>query len=313
MIVLKEILLTLWPFLVIVICLWLNVKYGNALNNGRKILENQTSFRKVKYFSPKNIKQKLECDSSLEDINIEKLLGVYRKTLLIICIYGFCGVIYLVSIIVRVFRVFNNHYAMVEPRYLGVIIGSIIMSTLFFYWFFLTPIFEFFQLNKLVNLGYDLWDFFQNMQKVFEKISKNFIKYFLNFFIALYSLYIYLMVVNELSQTRITFWIALMVLAGYQYGWIRFLSFIIQQILKFIIKITNKFDCLQKYTESKIIYLIFKNYTYLSMVFIFAMAADADKSDLPMVAAMGVLFLIDTFISQEKAIQEKIEKTNSQE
>ena len=60
----------------------------------------------------------------------------------------------------------------------------------------------------------------------------------------------------------------------------------------------------------EIIYLIFKNCTYLSMVFVYAVAVGRDKSGMPLAAAIGVLFLVDTFFAQEKAIQEKIKKSN---
>ena len=42
------------------------------------------------------------------------------------------------------------------------------------------------------------------------------------------------------------------------------------------------------------------------MVFVYAIATDSKKADTPVAAAIGILFLIDTFFTQEKAIQEKI-------
>lgn len=46
------------------------------------------------------------------------------------------------------------------------------------------------------------------------------------------------------------------------------------------------------------------------MVFVYAAAVGRDKSGMPLAAAIGVLFLVDTFFAQEKAIQEKIKKSN---
>lgn len=46
------------------------------------------------------------------------------------------------------------------------------------------------------------------------------------------------------------------------------------------------------------------------MVFVYAVAVGRDKSGMPLAAAIGVLFLVDTFFAQEKAIQEKIKKSN---
>lgn len=72
-----------------------------------------------------------------------------------------------------------------------------------------------------------------------------------------------------------------------------------------VIKIP-KMKCLKKYSDSKLIYLMLKNSTYLSMVVIYAMALNMNKSEIPLIEAMSVLFLIDTFFAQKNVIQEKM-------
>ena len=79
-----------------------------------------------------------------------------------------------------------------------------------------------------------------------------------------------------------------------------------QNIIIFTIRKFNHLHFLKKYTENQILYSLFKNCTYLSMVLVYAVAIDSDKSATPIAAAIGILFLIDTFFAQEKAIQEKI-------
>ena len=79
-----------------------------------------------------------------------------------------------------------------------------------------------------------------------------------------------------------------------------------QNIIIFTIKKLNHLHILKKYIENHIIYSLLKNCTYLSMVFVYAIATDSKKADTPVAAAIGILFLIDTFFTQEKAIQEKI-------
>ncbi len=72
-----------------------------------------------------------------------------------------------------------------------------------------------------------------------------------------------------------------------------------------VIKIP-KMKCLKKYSDSKLICLMLKNSTYLSMVVIYAMALNMNKSEIPLIEAMSVLFLIDTFFAQKNVIQEKM-------
>lgn len=103
-----------------------------------------------------------------------------------------------------------------------------------------------------------------------------------------------------------TFWIALLFLLLYQYMVLRIFSGILQKIIKLIMKKSNNLHFLKKYTENQILYSLFKNCTYLSMVLMYAVATDSDKAATPIAAAIGILFLIDTFFSEEKAIQEKI-------
>lgn len=73
----------------------------------------------------------------------------------------------------------------------------------------------------------------------------------------------------------------------------------------FITKKIHKLQCFEKYVKGEIIYLIFKNCTYLSMVFVYAVAVGRDKSGMPLAAAIGVLFLVDTFLLRKKRYKKK--------
>ena len=85
---------------------------------------------------------------------------------------------------------------------------------------------------------------------------------------------------------------------------------IIRNLVSFYYKKIHKLQCFEKYVKGEIMYLILKNCTYLSMVFVYAVSVGMDKSGTPLVGAIGVLFLVDTFFAQENAIQEKIKKSN---
>jgi ACR3 family arsenite efflux pump ArsB len=87
---------------------------------------------------------------------------------------------------------------------------------------------------------------------------------------------------------------------------LKLFSKIIKTMIMFIIQKFYKLQCLEKYVRGEILYLILKNCTYLSMVFIYAALTYMDKSGTQLEVAIGVLFLLDTFFNQENVIQEKI-------
>ena len=94
------------------------------------------------------------------------------------------------------------------------------------------------------------------------------------------------------------------------YRHIRTFKKIVKNYFVISLKKIHKLQCFEKYVKGEIMYLILKNCTYLSMVFVYAVSVGMDKSGTPLVGAIGVLFLVDTFFAQENAIQEKIKKSN---
>ena len=61
-------------------------------------------------------------------------------------------------------------------------------------------------------------------------------------------------------------------------------------IIRPITKITDKTKCIRKFNDTKTIYSIKKNSTYLSMVVVYALAECENNSEMPMIAAKGVCF-----------------------
>lgn len=62
-------------------------------------------------------------------------------------------------------------------------------------------------------------------------------------------------------------------------------------------------DYIQKYQEGDILYLIFKNYTYLAMVLVTAFTVhDSTLSSSSLVLAINILFLLDSFFTQDNEI-----------
>lgn len=288
-------------------------RFCNVLNKRRCIREKHISFKGIKDFFPKRIRQELESDSSIVKRFIDEVLEAYQKLLLAFCVYILFWILYFTGIVVRIVWLFNNHYALLDPQEHGCLIGSVLMSILILYWFLLTPIFDFFHWKKLSNLGYITWKFLLDMLEIIVEWFKQIIKYICEIMVSFFPMYVYIILVNKIllcAQIKLTFWIDLLILMLYQYMLLKLFSNIIKWIIMFITKKIHKLQRFEKYVKGEIIYLIFKNCTYLSMVFVYAVAVGRDKSGMPLAAAIGVLFLVDTFFAQEKAIQEKIKKSN---
>ena len=281
-------------------------KFDRIINKRRIIREKQLQFERIGDFLPRKIKKQLEKDPRIIKRFVNEIMKAYTKVLFAIGVYITFWILYLIGIIIRIIWLFNDHYSGQSPKEYGGIIGSIIMSALMVYWFLLMPIFEFFHLRKSYELGYTIWRFFRY---VLNELIIPVFKYSMEFIVSFLMLYGYTFLVKKFLQYfyfEMTFIIALTTLMLYQYGILKALSQILKVILQ---KISLKFEGgknIQKYTKHNIIYLILKNATYLSMVVIYAIAVYLDKAEVPMASAIGVLFLIDTFFAQEKAIQEKI-------
>ena len=287
--------------------------FCNVLNKRRCIREKNISFKGIKDFFPKNIRRELESDSSIVKRFIDEVLKAYQKLLLAFYIYVLFWILYLTGIVVRIVWLFNNHYALLEPQEYGCVIASILMSILILYWFLLTPIFDFFHWKKLSELGYITWKFLQDMSNIIVEWFKQIIKYICELIVSFFPMYGYIILVKKIlvfAQIDLTFWLALLILMLYQYMLLKLVSNIVKWIIIFITKKIHKLQCFEKYVKGEIMYLILKNCTYLSMVFVYAVSVGMDKSGTPLAGAIGVLFLVDTFFAQENVIQEKIKKNN---
>lgn len=172
----------------------------------------------------------------------------------------------------------------------------------------LTPILIFFHWKKLSNLGYITWKFLLDMLEIIVEWFKQIIKYICEIMVSFFPMYVYIILVNKIllcAQIKLTFWIDLLILMLYQYMLLKLFSNIIKWIIMFITKKIHKLQCFEKYVKGEIIYLIFKNCTYLSMVFVYAAAVGRDKSGMPLAAAIGVLSLVDTFLLRKKRYKKK--------
>ena len=237
-------------------------RFCNVLNKRRCIREKHISFKGIKDFFPKRIRQELESDSSIVKRFIDEVLEAYQKLLLAFCVYILFWILYFTGIVVRIVWLFNNHYALLDPQEHGCVIGSVSMSILILYWFLLTPIFDFFHWKKLSNLGYITWKFLQDKLEIIVEWFKQIIKYICEIMVSFFPMYGYIILVNKIllsAQIKLTFWIDLLILMLYQYMLLKLFSNIIKWIIMFITKKIHKLQCFEKYVKGEIIYLIFKN------------------------------------------------------
>ena len=201
------------------------------------------SFKGIKDFFPKNIRQELESDSSIVKRFIDEVLKAYQKLLLAFCVYVLFWILYLTGIVVRIVWLFNNHYELLEPQEHGCVIGSILMSILILYWFLLTPIFDFFHWKKLSELGYITWKFLQDMSNIIVEWFKQIIKYICELIVSFFPMYGYIILVKKIlvfAQIDLTFWLALLILMLYQYMLLKLVSNIVKWIMIFITKKIHK-------------------------------------------------------------------------
>ena len=82
--------------------------------------------------------------------------------------------------------------------------------------------------------------------------------------------------------------------------------FVVMKWLTKKMSIINKY--IEKYCDIEVLYGLIKNGTYLSMVIVYAIALEADKANTPIAAAIGILFLFDSFVMQDNSIRNSIKK-----
>ena len=313
MFVFFQLLVDLLPFLPLFYLVSRLNKFSKILYERDNIREKNISFKKIKDLLPKSIRQELEDEPSIENECVNELLKAYEKLLVAVGVYVIFWIVYFIGIVIRIVFVFNKHYDTLKPKEYGALIGSILMSFILFYCFFLTPVFETLKINRLSKLGYNVWKAFQYMLGTTVKWFKKINKYICELVISFLPMYIYISLIKKvlgLDYIKTPFWMALLILMIYQYILLKIVSIIIKRIISIIIKKTNKFRCLERYVKGEILYLILKNCTYLSMVFVYAVSVDMQKSGSPLAAAIGVLFLVDTFFLQENDIQDKMDKSD---
>lgn len=129
--------------------------------------------------------------------------------------------------------------------------------------------------------------------RTFEKIIKNYFVIYIQ--IAKYFCY-------RINHT-INFEVACGILFLYQYGLLRFVTFILQKLALKKHSQKYKWTWLKRYIIKEKANMSVKSSSYAAMLFVYYIATNNSHLDLPIPLAINTLFLFDTFIEKEKEIQ----------
>lgn len=299
------------PFFPLILLAVYASKFNNIINEKSVVYKTKIEFKNLRDFFPKNVKRSLEKNNKIKKCIVKKVASAYKNLFIIIVIYFVFWLAYIIEIIFQIVMIITGGYSDLQSIEFGYVLGSVLMSILVLYWLLLTPIFEYFNLKKLSEMSYKSWEFFHVVTSKFVKWSSIIFKYGVEFFVSLILVAIYLDFVKKLLayfNVQMIFWIAFSILMLYHYLVLRLLSWIIKKSLIRVLLINEGWTLFKRYIKGDVIYLILKNATYFSMVVIYAYSVEKNQTDLPIAGALGVLFLFDTFIMQEKEIHKKLEE-----
>ena len=267
--------------------------------------KNELKFNSWKDFLLKNVLFQLKVKEEI----INKVIQAYKKLIFSIIIYIVWGIGYFLKIIFDISGLFSNYHNITDSTEFGAIIGIIISSIFIFIQLFLIPLLKFLNLKKAYNL---IEVAYSNLFKLSDKIIK-FIKWQLFIvFCTITSFFLISLIKNLISnskyiQIEMNFFNSLIFLIFYQYILLRIFSWILKLI---IIKVKRKKTILSYY-QGNTLYSILKNSTYVSMIFVTAIAQVTDKTGTPMAQAIGILFLIDTYFTNLENIRLQINEINN--
>lgn len=312
MIFILSIIFVLLPFMPMIYLVYRVQKLDNFINTKKVIRDMEISIVKLKDILPNQVEAKLKKNAKIVDSLRRKVIKKYKWCFCAFLIYFFCGVVYITGIIVAIVLMFIGFFAKTNSVEFGMIIGCVTMCILEAYWFFLMPIFRYFELKIMEDIGYILWSFLRKLTNKIVDYLKNAIMYLVGLVISCFILYYYTYLVKLMFDNfkiGMNLWLVLIAFMLYQYMILHILACVVFVVMKWLTKkmsIINKY--IEKYCDIEVLYGLIKNGTYLSMVIVYAIALEADKANTPIAAAIGILFLFDSFVMQDNSIRNSIKK-----
>lgn len=311
MVFIIQLIINVCPILPMVYLVYMVDKFNIITKKRSSTRNKQLLLNRLEDFFPQNLERQLKNDHKIVNRHVTELIKRYNQLLISLLCYVLFWLGYVVFIVMRIFWIFRGHYSSLNDSEFGCVIASVLMSILTVYWLLLTPLFKILHFNKMANFGYKTWRLLQDGASKILLYFQIAVKYIVELVMSLFLLTCYINFFKYLYKSidlKFEFWLALVTLILYQYMVLKIFSAIISKCFGFFMKKCKKIDAfVKKYTSNDILYASMKNCTYLSMILIYAMALKLDKSSTPIVSAIGVLFLLDTFLEKENDIIEKVE------
>lgn len=265
-------------------------------------------FSKYNHFSdfyPSKIRKELIASEYSEN-SIKMIMEYYNQLFKTLVFYIIAIVLYSASVIVGlIYGICSLHkWNMQESAYF---VAATIWG-LYFSYVLLSPILGLRELEfKVVR----------NLTDSIYKICRRIVKMSICGSISFIILFLYVLCINDRikpspytlnKQLEIFLWV--LALFIYQYGGLKIIAWGGKKIIPFFCSkpiLCSKFpfllDYIQKYQEGDILYLFFKNYTYLVMALVTAFTVhDSTLSSSSLVLAINILFLLDSFFTQDNEI-----------
>lgn len=268
---------------------------------------------KLKDLFPPEIKNKLEKNAELLEIDdagkeIEIILDAYEP--LFYSIMGYFVIIFIYACFTLIKIAALSTYVFYKSSGSVQEVTIILCNVIVIYLLGVAPFLNNKMENRLSELIYDI-------SEKFSLLSQSLLRFIFSFFI----LCIYFYVTPYIMPVKLGLPSVLLALVLYQYillpliviGLKKFCR-ILKKLLEYLLKHLKKEADLNFIEKSAgITYASFKNATYLSMVFIYFVAAAINKLDTVIPIAISILFLVDSYFVEEKSILIQYKKDSCSE
>ncbi len=299
MLVVQEIFMTFFPILPMLWLVYAAQSFSNIIETG-KFKRAKIVIDRISDLWPKNLRWKVT-GSGIKSSSVEDFMNAYQKVVIASCTYLIACLVHFALLVVRSICAVQNYYRFTGNDSSGLVFRFVCISLVVSYIFFIEPV------GKLV-LGRG------KFEAVYETIidgittwAKLIIASSVEFALSFIMLYLYVIHAEgflDKYQIGTPFWTKLAMLMVYQYVILAVISILLSSMLRKISSWLNKKSFadtwLQLYITDDKLYQILKNSTYISLVLVYAVA---EESNSPVAAIIGVLFLIDTYIDNNKKIR----------
>lgn len=289
------------PIIPMIIFLIQTVKFTSLADENKQI-EFDLEI-KLRTLIPKKIESELRKNTQVNNDIINKVVNQYKKVFYSLCFYLVFWIGYIVYIILKFMSLINFENAGIQltTEQLGAHWGTWLMNIMVMWILIINPICKSFGImSRVIYAGEAAWKFINNM---YDKLNKFLIKWIEKVIIFIFSFIVIYMVINiwyiilTYLGIPVTFYTILPILLVYQYRIIKLLSKLLVPIIKRIFR--------QRKIYNVIIKEIIENSTYLCLIGIYSYSIYVNKNNNSFPIAASILFLIDTYVKQAIAIENK--------